>query len=80
MSVYVPLSADKIVMLVLFRKLFSELKVRNKNESRVDKNSECFKHLQEHFSLEFHYYRLLPGILVNKKVWKCILSRLIAKH
>ena len=39
-------------MLVLFRKLFNDLKVGNENEHGIDKNSECFKHLQEHFSYE----------------------------
>ena len=53
MTVHVSLSADKIIMLVLFRKLFSDLKVRNEHESRTEKNSERLKHPQEHFSLQF---------------------------
>ena len=27
----------------------------NEHESGIDKNSECFKHLQEHFSHGFHW-------------------------
>ena len=32
------------------------VKIRwNEHESRIDKNSQCFKHLQEHSSHGFHW-------------------------
>ena len=34
----------------------------NEHQSRIDKNSECFKHLQEHFNHEFQW-----SILLSKK-------------
>ena len=41
----------------------------NEHESGTDKNSECFKHLQEHFSHGVHWsiISIAPEILLNEK-------------